>query len=144
MKRSQCKDGLEIYKRFLTRMTRVSEFFKIAEVKIQTLLLTQASSLFLRNSNGSLFSLTANGDRQKRHPRTHSGKTQAEAQVDRVCYGRDDADTTHTHTHSSRVQLGPIEPGSRQDLPLTPVERRVSSAEGGGELFPPLICGVIL
>ncbi|XP_041650390.1 clathrin coat assembly protein AP180 isoform X3 [Cheilinus undulatus] len=31
MKRSQCKDGLEIYKRFLTRMTRVSEFFKIAE-----------------------------------------------------------------------------------------------------------------
>lgn len=32
MKRSQCKDGLEIYKRFLTRMTRVSDFFKIAEV----------------------------------------------------------------------------------------------------------------
>ncbi|XP_077454428.1 clathrin coat assembly protein AP180 isoform X11 [Stigmatopora argus] len=31
MKRSQCKDGLEIYKRFLTRMTRVSEFFKLAE-----------------------------------------------------------------------------------------------------------------
>ncbi|XP_029360574.1 clathrin coat assembly protein AP180 [Echeneis naucrates] len=31
MKRSQCKDGLEIYKRFLTRMTRVSEFFKIAQ-----------------------------------------------------------------------------------------------------------------
>uniref|UniRef100_UPI003AABD59B clathrin coat assembly protein AP180-like isoform X2 n=1 Tax=Centroberyx gerrardi TaxID=166262 RepID=UPI003AABD59B len=31
MKRSQCKDGLEIYKRFLTRMTQVSEFFKIAE-----------------------------------------------------------------------------------------------------------------
>ncbi|XP_077576397.1 clathrin coat assembly protein AP180 isoform X15 [Stigmatopora nigra] len=31
MKRSQCKDGLEIYKRFLHRMTRVSEFFKLAE-----------------------------------------------------------------------------------------------------------------
>ncbi|XP_016893536.1 LOW QUALITY PROTEIN: clathrin coat assembly protein AP180 [Cynoglossus semilaevis] len=31
MKRGQCKDGLEIYKRFLTRMTRVSEFFKLAE-----------------------------------------------------------------------------------------------------------------
>nr|XP_023845143.1 clathrin coat assembly protein AP180 isoform X3 [Salvelinus alpinus] len=31
MKRGQCKDGLEIYKRFLTRMTRVSEVFKIAE-----------------------------------------------------------------------------------------------------------------
>lgn len=34
MKRGQCKDGLEIYKRFLTRMTRVSEFFKLAEVEI--------------------------------------------------------------------------------------------------------------
>ncbi|XP_018416379.1 PREDICTED: clathrin coat assembly protein AP180 isoform X6 [Nanorana parkeri] len=31
MKKSQCKDALEIYKRFLTRMTRVSEFMKIAE-----------------------------------------------------------------------------------------------------------------
>ncbi|CAL8357688.1 unnamed protein product, partial [Arctogadus glacialis] len=31
MKRSQCKDGLEIYKRFLTRMTCVSEFFKVAQ-----------------------------------------------------------------------------------------------------------------
>ncbi|XP_062843985.1 clathrin coat assembly protein AP180 [Trichomycterus rosablanca] len=31
MKRGQCKDALEIYKRFLTRMTRVSEFLKIAE-----------------------------------------------------------------------------------------------------------------
>ncbi|XP_034144815.1 clathrin coat assembly protein AP180 isoform X7 [Esox lucius] len=31
MKRGQCKDGLEIYKRFLTRMTRVSEVFKMAE-----------------------------------------------------------------------------------------------------------------
>ncbi|XP_036405363.1 clathrin coat assembly protein AP180-like isoform X5 [Megalops cyprinoides] len=31
MKKSECKDGLEIYKRFLTRMTRISEFFKIAE-----------------------------------------------------------------------------------------------------------------
>ncbi|KAM5163837.1 clathrin coat assembly protein AP180 isoform 5-T5 [Mantella aurantiaca] len=31
MKKGQCKDALEIYKRFLTRMTRVSEFMKIAE-----------------------------------------------------------------------------------------------------------------
>ncbi|XP_048116794.1 clathrin coat assembly protein AP180 isoform X5 [Alosa alosa] len=31
MKKGQCKDALEIYKRFLTRMTRVSEFLKIAE-----------------------------------------------------------------------------------------------------------------
>ncbi|XP_027712425.1 clathrin coat assembly protein AP180 isoform X4 [Vombatus ursinus] len=31
MKKAQCKDALEIYKRFLTRMTRVSEFLKVAE-----------------------------------------------------------------------------------------------------------------
>ncbi|XP_058881610.1 clathrin coat assembly protein AP180 isoform X5 [Acipenser ruthenus] len=31
MKRSQCKQALEIYKRFLTRMTSVSEFLKVAE-----------------------------------------------------------------------------------------------------------------
>ncbi|TKC50027.1 hypothetical protein EI555_016079, partial [Monodon monoceros] len=30
MKKGQCKDALEIYKRFLTRMTRVSEFLKVA------------------------------------------------------------------------------------------------------------------
>ncbi|KQK80731.1 Clathrin coat assembly protein AP180 [Amazona aestiva] len=32
MKKGQCKDALEIYKRFLTRMTRVSEFLKVAEI----------------------------------------------------------------------------------------------------------------
>ncbi|XP_039535448.1 clathrin coat assembly protein AP180 isoform X2 [Pimephales promelas] len=31
MKKGQCKEALEIYKKFLTRMTRVSEFLKIAE-----------------------------------------------------------------------------------------------------------------
>ncbi|MCJ8742505.1 hypothetical protein PDJAM_G00082850 [Pangasius djambal] len=31
MKKAQCKDGLDIYKKFLTRMTRISEFLKVAE-----------------------------------------------------------------------------------------------------------------
>ncbi|XP_035278550.1 clathrin coat assembly protein AP180-like isoform X15 [Anguilla anguilla] len=31
MKKGECKDALEIYKRFLTRITRISEFLKIAE-----------------------------------------------------------------------------------------------------------------
>nr|XP_005995053.1 PREDICTED: clathrin coat assembly protein AP180 isoform X8 [Latimeria chalumnae] len=31
MKKGQCREALEIYKRFLTRMTRVSEFLKVAE-----------------------------------------------------------------------------------------------------------------
>ncbi|XP_046716620.1 phosphatidylinositol binding clathrin assembly protein a isoform X28 [Silurus meridionalis] len=31
MKKPQCKEGLDIYKKFLTRMTRISEFLKVAE-----------------------------------------------------------------------------------------------------------------
>lgn len=32
MKKSDCKESLEIYKKFLTRVTKISEFMKIAEV----------------------------------------------------------------------------------------------------------------
>ncbi|XP_059389216.1 phosphatidylinositol-binding clathrin assembly protein-like isoform X5 [Carassius carassius] len=31
MKKVQCKEGLDLYKKFLTRMTRISEFLKVAE-----------------------------------------------------------------------------------------------------------------
>ncbi|XP_068276024.1 phosphatidylinositol-binding clathrin assembly protein isoform X2 [Nyctibius grandis] len=31
MRKNQCKEGLDIYKKFLTRMTRISEFLKVAE-----------------------------------------------------------------------------------------------------------------
>lgn len=55
MKRSQCKDGLEIYKRFLTRMTRVSDFFKIAEVDSRPhFFAQQLLKVVLVDSNGSL------------------------------------------------------------------------------------------
>uniref|UniRef100_A0A8C1AP57 Phosphatidylinositol-binding clathrin assembly protein n=1 Tax=Cyprinus carpio carpio TaxID=630221 RepID=A0A8C1AP57_CYPCA len=33
MKKAQCKEGLDIYKKFLTRMMRISEFLKVAEVR---------------------------------------------------------------------------------------------------------------
>lgn len=32
MKKNQCKDALDIYKKFLCRMTKLSEFLKVAEV----------------------------------------------------------------------------------------------------------------
>lgn len=32
MKKSECKEALEIYKRFLTRVTKIGEFMKLAEV----------------------------------------------------------------------------------------------------------------
>lgn len=38
MKKVQCKEGLDIYKKFLTRMTRISEFLKVAEVGTQSLI----------------------------------------------------------------------------------------------------------
>lgn len=34
MKKVQCKEGLDLYKKFLTRMTRISEFLKVAEVSL--------------------------------------------------------------------------------------------------------------
>lgn len=36
MKKVQCKEGLDIYKKFLTRMTRISEFLKVAEVRFSS------------------------------------------------------------------------------------------------------------
>lgn len=33
MKKSDCKEALEIYKRFLTRVTKIGEFVKLAEVR---------------------------------------------------------------------------------------------------------------
>lgn len=56
MKKVQCKEGLDIYKKFLTRMTRISEFLKVAEVSqeprsasrgLQRLLIIQTGWLFL-------------------------------------------------------------------------------------------------
>lgn len=36
MKKSDCKEALEIYKRFLTRVTKIGEFMKLAEVFANT------------------------------------------------------------------------------------------------------------
>lgn len=36
MNKKQCRDALDLYKKFLTRMDRVGEFLKVAEVKILT------------------------------------------------------------------------------------------------------------
>ena len=36
MRKGQCKDGLEIYKRYLVRMEKIQAFFKVAENVSQT------------------------------------------------------------------------------------------------------------
>lgn len=45
MKKTQCKEGLDIYKKFLTRMTRISEFLKVAEVCLRRFLAAVAEGL---------------------------------------------------------------------------------------------------
>lgn len=52
MKKSDCKDALEIYKRFLTRVTKIGEFMKLAEVRngCNTLTSGQSSATKLTQS----------------------------------------------------------------------------------------------
>uniref|UniRef100_A0A4W4FDC2 Phosphatidylinositol-binding clathrin assembly protein n=1 Tax=Electrophorus electricus TaxID=8005 RepID=A0A4W4FDC2_ELEEL len=58
MKKIQCKEGLDIYKKFLTRMTRISEFLKVAEVTLNKgFLLSQAPSSLLEALEQHLASL---------------------------------------------------------------------------------------
>lgn len=40
MNKKQCRDALDLYKKFLTRMDRVGEFLKVAEVSLIELLLS--------------------------------------------------------------------------------------------------------
>uniref|UniRef100_A0A8C4ZXE9 Si:ch211-200p22.4 n=1 Tax=Gadus morhua TaxID=8049 RepID=A0A8C4ZXE9_GADMO len=47
MKKNQCKDALDIYKKFLCRMTKLSEFLKVAEVHTRTRTHTHAPSSLL-------------------------------------------------------------------------------------------------
>lgn len=77
MKKVQCKEGLDIYKKFLTRMTRISEFLKVAEVSVVAGLTWQ---YFQKGPNYvgyplSLFSVVlASGNWSRGHPRSFSGK----------------------------------------------------------------------
>lgn len=47
MKKSDCKEALEIYKRFLTRVTKIGEFMKLAEVRGLSYRLQQQEMGFL-------------------------------------------------------------------------------------------------
>uniref|UniRef100_A0A3Q3GMK2 Phosphatidylinositol-binding clathrin assembly protein n=1 Tax=Labrus bergylta TaxID=56723 RepID=A0A3Q3GMK2_9LABR len=58
MKKTQCKEGLDIYKKFLTRMTRISEFLKVAEERADCVFLSpQAPSSLLEALEQHLASL---------------------------------------------------------------------------------------
>uniref|UniRef100_A0A8C5G238 Phosphatidylinositol-binding clathrin assembly protein-like n=1 Tax=Gouania willdenowi TaxID=441366 RepID=A0A8C5G238_GOUWI len=57
MKKNQCKDALDIYKKFLYRMTKLSEFLKVAEVNKPCVLSLQAPSSLLEALEQHLASL---------------------------------------------------------------------------------------
>lgn len=57
MKKVQCKEGLDIYKKFLTRMTRISEFLKVAEVRFSCVVLE--ARYFIKRALCNIFVLLA-------------------------------------------------------------------------------------
>lgn len=63
MKKNQCKEGLDIYKKFLARMTKLSEFLKVAEVNTPSNWIVLHSALctgtvISAHSNKSLFPIS--------------------------------------------------------------------------------------
>ena len=95
MKKVQCKEGLDIYKKFLTRMTRISEFLKVAEASLAVAPEHLGSSFLMNASDCVLYftgscvvvvvvvsrppSLytTASGNRSRGHSGSLPGKKKA-------------------------------------------------------------------
>lgn len=83
MKKVQCKEGLDIYKKFLTRMTRISEFLKVAEVRRGEAAaiakygeMVHTSDVHPNSTANPLRSvIVASGNRSRGHPRPFPGKT---------------------------------------------------------------------
>lgn len=46
MNKKQCKDALDLYKKFLVRMDRVAEFLKVAEVILYNFIMYRAMSRY--------------------------------------------------------------------------------------------------
>lgn len=79
MKKAQCKEGLDIYKKFLTRMTRISEFLKVAEVRRRNLWYWAPwlcnEPIHMEHALTSSFLLiTASGNRPRGHTRPITGE----------------------------------------------------------------------
>lgn len=83
MKKVQCKEGLDIYKKFLTRMTRISEFLKVAEVRRGEAAtigkygeMVHMPDVHPNSAANPLRSvIVASGNRSRGHPRPFPGKT---------------------------------------------------------------------
>lgn len=82
MKKVQCKEGLDIYKKFLTRMTRISEFLKVAEVSRERRGSSHERQIGRNGShvcpnsaaNPLCSVIVASGNRSRGHPRPFPGK----------------------------------------------------------------------
>jgi hypothetical protein len=65
MNKKQCRDALDLYKKFLTRMDRVGEFLKVAEVS--------STANFRNSSEIDRNSPAEHRNRQRRHSRPDEG-----------------------------------------------------------------------
>lgn len=80
MQRKQCREALDIYKKFLIRMDKVAEFLKVAENigidKVDIPDLTKAPSSLLEALEAHLNALEAKGKRHKeKHNKEHSDQS---------------------------------------------------------------------
>lgn len=79
MKKAQCKEGLDIYKKFLTRMMRISEFLKVAEVRCINLhygdpWLCNVPIRMRHSLTSSFLLITASGNWPRGHTRPITGE----------------------------------------------------------------------
>lgn len=113
MKKGQCKEALEIYKRFLTRMTRVSEFLKTAEVNYVFFVIIKCSvklALVVHRLCHiiSPFCPTASGNWQKRYSWTDAGKALFKLHFPPFRSIPHDANTLHVSTNNARQCCGVV------------------------------------
>lgn len=75
MKKAQCKEGLDIYKKFLTRMTRISEFLKVAEVRwCKPAYIMSQYAWGPHKKKKTFLLITASGNRSRGHTRPVTGE----------------------------------------------------------------------
>lgn len=81
MNKKQCREALDLYKKFLIRMDRVAEFLKVAEVKLKKFIINlrifyccEISVLNYNMPNVSYLLVSECWDRQGRYSGPHQGK----------------------------------------------------------------------
>ncbi|KAG7265712.1 hypothetical protein CRUP_031876 [Coryphaenoides rupestris] len=123
MKKVQCKEGLDIYKKFLTRMTRISEFLKGKKVKDSTAA-SRASTLSHAVSSlaSTGISFTKVDEREKQVAlEEEQARLKALKRLKELHKNPSDADTSPGSACSSKAanDLLDLQPAFQSALPLS-------------------------